>query len=213
MYPHILLLHLHARRPRSPYTGCSVLTCCFTPVILHIKPRTIFLEELIKCNPAIYTTNISLSLLLFTMIFTTTFSLALLFLTHVANALPHAERSTTVRATFDTTYDNKAGSLNSVACSNGANGLARFPTFGNIPTFPFIGGAPNVTFNSPNCGGCWRLTSTTTGGSLIMTAIDSSGSGFNLAQEAFVTLNGGQVGQGTLDVIAEQIDPHVCGLV
>ena len=65
-------------------------------------------------------------------------------LTPVAHALPHAElstRSTTVRATFDTTYDNRAGSLNGIACSNGANGLvARLPT---SPTFPFIGGAPN----------------------------------------------------------------------
>jgi hypothetical protein len=118
-----------------------------------------------------------------------------------------------VRATFDTTYDNKSGSLNGVACSNGANGLAaRFPTFGNIPTFPFIGGAPDVAFNSPNCGGCWKLTSTTTGASLIMTAIDGAGSGFNLAQEAFVTLNGGQIGQGTLDVVAEQVERHICGL-
>jgi hypothetical protein len=145
-----------------------------------------------------------------------TFALALL-LTHVAHALPHAEpttRSTTVRATFDTTYDNASGSLNGVACSNGANGLVtRFPTFGNIPTFPFIGGAPGIVFNSPNCGGCWKLTSQATGASLIMTAIDSSGSGFNIAQEAFVTLNGGQIGQGVIDVVAEQVDRHICGLL
>ena len=75
-----------------------------------------------------------------------------------------------MRATFDTTYDDRSGSLNGVACcSNGENGLvARFPTSGNIPTFPFIGGAPDVVFNSANCGGCWKLTSTTTGASLIM---------------------------------------------
>src|SRR6266566_1996535 len=30
--------------------------------------------------------------------------------------------STTVRATFDTTYDNRDGSLNGVTCSNGENG-------------------------------------------------------------------------------------------
>ena len=43
--------------------------------------------------------------------------------------------SSTMRATYDTAYDNKSGSLNSVACSNGANGLmARFPTFGDIPS-------------------------------------------------------------------------------
>src|SRR6266700_3997076 len=145
-----------------------------------------------------------------------TFALALL-LTHVAYALPHAEsstRATTVRATFDYTYGNPSGSLNNVACSNGANGLAaRFPTFGNIPTFPFIGGAPGIVFNSLNCGGCWRLTSTATGRSLIMTAIDSAGSGFNIAQEAFVTLNGGQIGQGVIDVVAEQAERGVCGLL
>jgi hypothetical protein len=116
-----------------------------------------------------------------------------------------------VRATFDTTYDNPSGSLNNVACSNGANGLAaRFPTFGNSPTFPFIGGVPGVVFNSPNCGGCWRLTSKS--GSLIMTAVDSAGSSFNLAREAFVTLNGGQIGQGVMDVLVEEIDRSVCGI-
>ncbi|KAI0280007.1 hypothetical protein BGY98DRAFT_1141255, partial [Russula aff. rugulosa BPL654] len=37
----------------------------------------------------------------------------------------HAQQ--TVRATFNTTYDNGSGSLNGVACSNGENGLvARF---------------------------------------------------------------------------------------
>lgn len=79
-----------------------------------------------------------------------------------------------------------------------------------FPPFSFIGGAPGVAFNSPNRGGCWKLTSTTTGASLIMTPIDSAGSGFNLAQEAFVTLNGGQIGQGVLDVVAEQVDRHIC---
>ncbi|KAF8489426.1 Cerato-platanin-domain-containing protein [Russula emetica] len=149
------------------------------------------------------------------MIFSITFALALL-LTHVAHALPHAEhnntrRSTTLLATFDTTYDNPSGSLNDVACSNGANGLAAtFPTFGDIPTFPYIGGAPGIVWNSPNCGGCWQLVSAT-GASIFMTAIDSS-STFNIAQEAFEALNGGQVGQGTLVVFAEQVPPYLCGL-
>jgi hypothetical protein len=148
--------------------------------------------------------------------FPITFSLALI-LTHVAHALPHAEpstRSTTMRATFDTMYDNASSSLNGVACSNGENGLvARFTTFGNITTFPFIGGAPGIAWNSPNCGGCWKLTSTVTSASLIMTAIDSFGSGFNLTQGAFVTLNGGEIGQGVMDVVAEEVDRHNCGLV
>jgi cerato-platanin len=119
----------------------------------------------------------------------------------------------TLRATFDQTYDNKAGLMNNVACSNGANGLAaRFPTFGNVPSFPFIGGAFDVVWNSPNCGSCWKLTNPSTGASINITAIDTAGTGFNIAQEAFVQLNGGQVGQGFVDVVATKVSTSVCGL-
>jgi hypothetical protein len=53
--------------------------------------------------------------------------------------------SSTLHATYDTTCDNKSGTLNSVARSDGPNGLAaQFPTFGDIPSFPFIGGAFDV---------------------------------------------------------------------
>ena len=149
------------------------------------------------------------------MIFSTTFALALLFLTHVAHALPRAEnsaRATPVLATYDAYYDNPSGSLNGVACSNGANGLVtNYATFGDLPTYPFIGGAPGVVWNSPNCGGCWKLTSTTTGAWIIYTAIDSS-SGFNLAEDAFVEINGGQIGQGTLEVLAVPVPRFYCGL-
>lgn len=121
--------------------------------------------------------------------------------------------ATTLKATFDTTYDNKNGSLNSVACSNGANGLVgRFPTFGDVPSFPFIGGAFDIVWNSPNCGGCWSLTNAATGVSIHITAIDTAGAGFNIAQEAFVQLNGGQIGQGVVDVVGTKVSPSVCGL-
>jgi len=143
-----------------------------------------------------------------------TFVLALL-LTHVAHALPHVEsttRATTVRATFDTAYDSAGGSLNGVACSDGANGLvSRFPTFGNIPSFPYIGGAPGVKWNSPDCGGCWQLTNAATGAWIRMTAVDGTAT-FNLATVAFEALNGGQIGQGVLDVVAEQVSPALCRL-
>ena len=121
--------------------------------------------------------------------------------------------TSTLRATFDTTFDNKSGSMNNVACSNGANGLAaRFPTFGNVPSFPFIGGAFDVVWNSPNCGSCWKVTNPTTGAFINITAIDTAGAGFNIAQEAFVQLNGGQVGLGFLEVVATKVSPSVCGL-
>ena len=149
------------------------------------------------------------------MIFSTTFALALLLLTHVAHALPSADSSkrlTPVLATYDATYDNRNGSLNGVACSNGANGLVtEYPTFGSLPSFPNIGGAPGVTWNSPKCGSCWKLTSTTTGAYLIYTAIDSS-SGFNIAEDAFKVINGGQIGQGTLEVDAQPVPRYLCGI-
>lgn len=126
---------------------------------------------------------------------------------------PEPPTSATLRTTFDPTYDNKSGSMNNAACSNGANGLsARFPTFGDVPSFPFIGGAFDVVWNSPNCGSCWNLTNAATGTSINIVAVDAAGSGFNIAQEAFVQLNGGQIGQGVLDVFASKVAPSVCGL-
>jgi hypothetical protein len=126
---------------------------------------------------------------------------------------PEPPTSATLRTTYDPTYDNKSGSMNSVACSNGANGLlARFPTFGDVPSFPFIGGAFDVVWNSPNCGSCWNLTNVVTGNSINIVAVDAAGPGFNIAQEAFVQLNGGQIGKGVLDVSASKVAPSVCGL-
>lgn len=58
------------------------------------------------------------------------------------------------RVTYDTVYDQAADSLNNVACSNGPNGLITkgYKTFGDIPTFPYIGGSSVASWNSPNCG-------------------------------------------------------------
>ena len=93
------------------------------------------------------------------------------------------------------------------------NGLAaKFLTLGAIPSFPFIGGAFDIVFNSPNCGECWNITSTANGISILMTDIDTAGDGFNMAQEAFAKLNGGQIGKGSIDVIATKVAPSVCGL-
>jgi Cerato-platanin len=118
-----------------------------------------------------------------------------------------------LRATYDPTFDNSAGSMNSVACSNGPNGLAsRFPTFGSVPSFPFIGGAYDVQWNSPNCGGCWNITNPKLGTSVHLVAIDTSGVGFNLAKQVFSELNGGNVDVGVIEVTATKIAPSVCGL-
>jgi len=102
--------------------------------------------------------------------------------------------------------------LDIVACSNGANGLAaRFPTFGDLPTFPNIGGAFDIVWDSPNCGGCWSIVNPVTGASIFYTGIDTSGVGFNMAFEAFQNL-GGDVNAGVLDVNATSVAASNCGL-
>ena len=118
-----------------------------------------------------------------------------------------------VRASYDTTYDNRGQSMLTVACSDGANGLAsRFPTFGSVPTFPNIGGAAAIAgWNSPQCGSCWRLTYQ--GRSITVTAIDHTDDGFNLSLQALNTLtNGRAVEFGAVDVQATQLARSACGL-
>ena len=108
------------------------------------------------------------------------------------------------------TAADKAGSLNRVACSNRPNGLAsRFPTFGDIP---FIGGAFDVVWNSPNRGGCRIITNPTTGASIQITATDTAAGGFNIAQEVFEQSNGGHIGEGVVDVVTNKVAASVCGL-
>ncbi|EEB97630.1 hypothetical protein MPER_03016, partial [Moniliophthora perniciosa FA553] len=121
-------------------------------------------------------------------------------------ALALAASTGAVQLRFDNTYDNASGSMNTVACSTGANGLSqRFPTFGSVPTFPHIGASSDIGgFNSPACGNCKYLTllrgnwtngicstgytiSFTFQGvtrSINLVAIDHAGNGFNVAQAA-----------------------------
>jgi hypothetical protein len=116
------------------------------------------------------------------------------------------------KVTWDATYDNPNGNTNSVACSNGPHGLApQYPHFKNFPDFPYLGGAFNVQFGSPNCGKCWRLASTKTKHFIYITAIDHTGSGFNIGKKAFIELNGGSVGSGTLEADAVSVPGHFCG--
>lgn len=124
-----------------------------------------------------------------------------------------------VNTSFDPVYDNKNQSLATVACSNGSNGLLTkgFTTFGSLPKFPFIGGAPAITgFNSPNCGTCWKLTFTNSSGianSVNILAIDVATPDFNIAESAMNVLTNGQAVQlGRVPVVAAQVNASVCGL-
>ncbi|KAI0263762.1 Cerato-platanin [Gloeopeniophorella convolvens] len=115
---------------------------------------------------------------------------------------------------FDQTYDNASGSLATVACSDGANGLLTkgFTTFGSLPSFPNIGAAQAVGgFNSAACGTCWQLTFN--GKSIFVTAIDHAGDGFNIALEAMNTLTNGQAEfLGVVNVTSKQVAASNCGL-
>ncbi|THH12287.1 hypothetical protein EW146_g7761 [Bondarzewia mesenterica] len=116
---------------------------------------------------------------------------------------------------LDGIYDNKAGSLDSVACSNGEHGLdTRFRKFGDIPVFPFIGGAFAVTgWNSVNCGTCWSLTNPDTGITINYLAIDTVAVGFNGAIAAMDKLTNGRAAElGRINVSAFQLPASACGL-
>ncbi|KAF9453645.1 Cerato-platanin [Macrolepiota fuliginosa MF-IS2] len=120
--------------------------------------------------------------------------------------------------TYSQVYDQKTGPLSSVACSNGPNGLLTrgYKTFGDLPGFPYIGGAAAVTgWNSPECGSCWELTFTNADGStksINITAVDFTASGFNVALTAMNDLTGGNgVEYGVVDVVSKKVDPTGCG--
>jgi hypothetical protein len=114
---------------------------------------------------------------------------------------------------YDTAYDVSSSSLDTVSCSNGANGLETkgYTTFGSLPTFPYIGAAQAVAaWNSPNCGSyifpykaqfitmltwistimaigtCWEISYQNT--TITVLAIDHAGDGFNLSLEAMNNL-------------------------
>ncbi|KAF5344222.1 hypothetical protein D9756_011251 [Leucocoprinus leucothites] len=138
----------------------------------------------------------------------------------------HALISTVLGASFalassvryDPVYDQKTGSLSTVACSNGPNGLLTrgYKTFGDLPSFPNIGGASAVTgWNSAKCGSCLQLTFTNADGStksVNVTAIDYTASGFNIALTAMNDLTDGNgVQYGVVDVDSVEVDAAGCG--
>ncbi|KAG5643569.1 hypothetical protein DXG03_000664 [Asterophora parasitica] len=124
-----------------------------------------------------------------------------------------------VTLSYDTVYDNSKGSLTTVACSDGRNGLitAGYKTFGALPKFPNIGGAAAVgDWNSTKCGSCWELTYTNAKGvkkSINILAVDHADKGFNIALAAMNELTGGQATQlGRIDVASKEVAASVCGL-
>lgn len=124
-------------------------------------------------------------------------------------------------ATYDPSFDLPNSSLNTVACSDGENGLESrgYTTFKSIPNFPYIGGASVIGgYNSPNCGTCHQLTYINAAGnktSVYITLIDTSGgqSQYNIAKGALDTLTHGQAEHlGKVNVTSIQVSKRNCGL-
>ncbi|KAK1232313.1 hypothetical protein PQX77_004564 [Marasmius sp. AFHP31] len=105
------------------------------------------------------------------------------------------------RVQFDKNYDNADGSLNTVACSDGPNGLITRgygPTFSRLPLFndhKHIGAAAAVEgWNSANCGTCWTLNYKTNffDKTITIFAMDHAAQGFVISEEAMNDLTGNQ---------------------
>jgi len=134
---------------------------------------------------------------MFKLICTVSFAIALLFTQVAHGAVP---TPTPLRAVYDATFDNPTGSLN-VAC----------PMPSPIPECSYIGGAFDVSFNSPNCGACWNITNPANRASIYMTAVDIAVAGFGVGSTAFGALNGGGIGTGVIDdVVATKVAPSFC---
>merc|ERR1712118_391866 len=108
--------------------------------------------------------------------------------------------------------------LKNVACSDGANGLmTRWHYTDLSPMFPYVTAISGLSWNSPQCGKCFKLTNVASKNSISVTVIDSVPAipgydmHFNIAQPAFHALFGDagvQAGHGELTF--EETDFHNC---
>lgn len=129
-------------------------------------------------------------------------------------ALFASASSTVVK--YDPVFDNLNTPMTVVACSGGENGMIAkgFNTFGDLPTFPNIGGAFAIEgYNSPSCGSCWNLTDSKTNTTAFIIAIDHAAEGFVIAEEALTALGGPlAVDDGEIYTSAKLVEGSHCGL-
>lgn len=123
------------------------------------------------------------------------------------------QKPPTIPVRYSEYYDQKSLSLNSVACSNGPNGLLTkgYKTLGSLQNFPYIGGATAVSgWNSPKCGSCWEISYN--GQSVNILAVDTAGEGFILSKAALNKLTGlHAVDFGVVQATAKELPPSQCG--
>ncbi|KAJ5925028.1 Cerato-platanin [Penicillium verhagenii] len=159
----------------------------------------------------------------------TAITCALLTAAHLVNAAPAPQAATTpvvstgtteqpIPVSYDQKYDVGTSSLNTVACSDGTNGLESddYTTFGSLPTFPMIGGAPTIDgWNSSACGTCYQLhfQSGKIDETINILAIDAASGGFNIGLTAMNRLTNGQAENlGRVTATYVEVDGSVCGI-
>ena len=126
------------------------------------------------------------------MIYFTTFIFTLL-LAHAARAVPACGDVTSPEDMYDSMYDdeqlilatggiacdakydNPNGDTNHTVCPGFA---LKYPHFEDFPSFPNIGAFRR---GSPNCGRCWKVTSTTSHKFIYLTAMDTPEPGVDVA--------------------------------
>ncbi|KAL4918249.1 Cerato-platanin-domain-containing protein [Aspergillus aurantiobrunneus] len=124
-----------------------------------------------------------------------------------------AKRQSASTLSYDPLYSVAGSSTNTVACSGV---LAQtYPTFGSLPGFPLIGGAPTIADgSSPSCGACYQVSWTDQTGatsSINVIGIDVATQGFNVATEAMDQLTGGRAIEfGRVDVTWTEVAREVC---
>ncbi len=87
-----------------------------------------------------------------------------------------------------------------------------YSTFGQLPSFPRIGGSSTVPgWNAATCSQCFALTYK--GKTINVLAIDTAPSGFNIAEAAMNTLTNGQAVQlGRVTATIAKVGVSKCGL-
>nr|ARW71860.1 cerato-platanin [Ceratocystis fimbriata] len=124
--------------------------------------------------------------------------------------LPMIASAMAVSISYDPIYTSGL-SMGSVACSNGDHGLsAKYPTLGDLPAFPNVGGIPDIAgWDSPSCGTCWKVT-IPGGSSIFILGIDTGRGGFNVNPDAFIKLVG-STDPGRVDNVQyESVDVGNC---
>lgn len=116
---------------------------------------------------------------------------------------------------YDTVYDQQGNPVTSFACPDLTT--QGYNTFGDIPAWPFIGGAPQVqSTNSPSCGTCWELSYVNTNGItlfLYFLAIDTAPQGrFTISLDGMNYLtNNDAVALDGMPITVGQMGTDYCG--